>query len=283
MKLVRFGSAGHEKPGLVDSAGTIRDLSAHIPDITGETLSPASLAKLAKIDPASLPAAPANVRLGPPVAKVWNFIAIGLNYSDHAAETGSKIPPEPILFNKAGNAIIGPNDDIMIPRGSLKLDYEIEIAFVIGSRARYVEEADAHKHIAGYTICNDVSERHWQVERKGQWVKGKAFENSGPVGPWLVTPDEIPDLDALAMTLDVNGERRQNGTTANMIFKIPYLLHYVTQFMVLEPGDIVTTGTPAGVALGMKPEPVWLKSGDVLTLTIARLGTQRQTVIPFKM
>lgn len=282
MKLVRFGAAGHEKPGLVDSAGTIRDLSAHIPDITGDTLSPASLATLAKIDPSSLPAAPANVRLGPPVAKVWNFIAIGLNFSDHAAETGSPIPPEPILFNKAGNGIVGPNDDIMIPKGSLKLDYEIEIAFVIGTRARYVAEADAHKHIAGYTICNDLSERHWQVERKGQWVKGKAFENSGPVGPWLVTADEIPDVNALAMTLDVNAERRQNGTTANMIFKIPFLLHYVTQFMVLEPGDIVTTGTPAGVALGMKP-PVWLKSGDVLTLSIDRLGTQRQTVVPFKL
>ncbi len=282
MKLVRFGAAGHEKPGLVDSAGTIRDLSAHIPDITGETLSPASLAKLAKIHPASLPAAPTGVRIGAPVAKVWNFIAIGLNFSDHAAETGSKIPPEPILFNKAGNCIVGPNDDIMIPRDSSKLDYEIEIAFVIGTRARYVEESQAHNYIAGYTICNDVSERHWQVERKGQWVKGKAFETSGPVGPWLVTADEIPDLNALAMTLDVNAEHRQNGTTANMIFKIPFLLAYVTQFMVLEPGDIVTTGTPAGVALGMKP-PIWLKAGDVLTLTIDRLGTQRQTVVPFKM
>ncbi len=282
MKLVRFGAAGHEKPGLVDSAGTIRDLSAHIPDITGETLSPASLAKLAKIDPASLPAAPANVRLGAPVAKVWNFIAIGLNFSDHAAETGSKIPPEPILFNKAGNCIVGPNDNIMIPAGSSKLDYEIEIAFVIGTRARYVEESQAHKYIAGYTICNDVSERHWQVERKGQWVKGKAFETSGPVGPWLVTADEIPDVNALAMTLDVNAERRQNGTTANMIFKIPFLLAYVTQFMVLEPGDIVTTGTPAGVALGMNP-PKWLAAGDIVTLSIAHLGTQRQTVVPFKL
>ncbi|MEQ1697123.1 MAG: fumarylacetoacetate hydrolase family protein [Hyphomicrobiaceae bacterium] len=282
MKLVRFGAAGQEKPGLVDSTGIIRDLSAHISDITGEVLSPASLAKLASIDPASLPAVPANVRLGAPVAKVWNFIAIGLNFSDHAAETGAPIPPEPILFNKAGNGIVGPNDDIMIPKDSKKLDYEVEIAFVIGTRARYVAEADAHNYIAGYTICNDVSERHWQVERKGQWVKGKAFETSGPIGPWLVTPDEIPDLNALAMTLEVNGERRQNGTTANMMFKIPFLLAYVTQFMVLEPGDIVTTGTPAGVALGMKP-PVWLKAGDILTLTIAHLGTQRQTVVPFQM
>lgn len=282
MKLVRFGAAGHEKPGLVDSAGTIRDLSAHIPDITGETLSPSSLAKLAALDPASLPAVAANVRLGPPVARVWNFIAIGLNFVDHANETGAPIPPEPILFNKAGNCIVGANDAVMIPKDSKMLDYEVEIAFVIGSRARYVPESEAHKFIAGYTICNDVSERHWQKDRKGQWVKGKSFETSGPVGPWIVTADEIPDVHALAMTLDVNGERRQNGTTANMIFKIPFLLAYVTQFMVLEPGDIVTTGTPAGVALGMKP-PVWLKAGDQLTLAIERLGTQRQTIVPFQM
>ena len=282
MKLVRFGAAGHEKPGLVDTNGHIRDLSAHIPDITGETLAPASLAKLAKIDPASLPLAPANVRLGPPVAKVWNFIAIGLNFVDHAKETGAPIPPEPILFNKAGNCIIGANDAIMVPKDSKMLDYEVEIAFVIGTRARYVAETDAHKYIAGYTICNDVSERHWQKDRKGQWVKGKSFETSGPVGPWLVTADEIANVHELAMTLDVNGERRQNGTTANMIFKIPFLLAYVTQFMVLEPGDIVTTGTPAGVALGMKP-PKWLQEGDILTLSIEKLGSQRQTIVPFRM
>ena len=282
MKLVRFGTPGHEKPGLVDAAGGIRDLSAHVADITGETLSPASLAQLAKLEPAALPLAPPNSRLGAPVAKVWNFIAIGLNFVDHAKETGAPIPPEPILFNKAGNCAGGPNDDVMIPKDSQKLDYEVEIAFVIGTRARYVAEAEAHKFIAGYTICNDVSERHWQKDRKGQWVKGKAFETSGPLGPWLVTPDEVPDPHALGMTLDVNGERRQDGTTANMIFKIPFLLAYVTQFMVLEPGDVVTTGTPAGVALGMKP-PVWLKAGDVLTLAIDRLGHQRQVVVPFKM
>ena len=282
MKLVRFGTPGHEKPGLVDAAGGIRDLSAHVADITGETLSPASLAQLAKLEPAALPLAPPNSRLGAPVAKVWNFIAIGLNFVDHAKETGALIPPEPILFNKAGNCAGGPNDDVMIPKDSQKLDYEVEIAFVIGTRARYVAEAEAHKFIAGYTICNDVSERHWQKDRKGQWVKGKAFETSGPLGPWLVTPDEVPDPHALGMTLDVNGERRQDGTTANMIFKIPFLLAYVTQFMVLEPGDVVTTGTPAGVALGMKP-PVWLKAGDVLTLAIDRLGHQRQVVVPFKM
>jgi 2,4-didehydro-3-deoxy-L-rhamnonate hydrolase len=282
MKLVRFGLPGHEKPGLVDGTGAIRDLSGHVADITGETLSPGSLAKLAKIDPASLPLAPAGVRLGAPVARVWNFIAIGLNFVDHAKETGAPIPPEPILFNKAGNCIVGPNDNVMIPKDSTMLDYEVEIAFVIGTRARYVAEADAHKYIAGYTICNDVSERHWQKDRKGQWVKGKSFETSGPIGPWIVTADDIPDVHALAMTLDVNGQRRQSGTTANMIFKIPFLLHYVTQFMVLEPGDIVTTGTPAGVALGMKP-PVWLKADDKLTLAIDRLGAQHQTIVPFVM
>ena len=282
MKLVRFGAAGHEKPGLVDADGAIRDLSSYTGDITGETLAPSALAKLAKLAPASLPLAPHNVRLGAPVAKVWNFIAIGLNFVDHAHETGAPIPPEPILFNKAGNAISGPDDPVMIPKDSQKLDYEIEIAFVIGTRARYVSEADAMAHIAGYTICNDLSERHWQVERKGQWMKGKCFEGSGPLGPWLVTPDEVPDPHALRMTLDVNGERRQNGTTANMIFKIPFLLSYVSQFMVLEPGDVVTTGTPAGVALGMKP-PVWLKAGDVMSLSIDKLGSQRQTIVPFAM
>ncbi len=282
MKLVRFGPMGHEKPGLIDAGGAIRDLSAHTSDINGETLAPASLAKLGSIAPSSLPLAPAGARLGPPIARPWNFIAIGLNYTDHAHETGSKIPPEPILFNKAGNCCVGANDAVMIPKDSQKLDYEIEIAFVIGTRARYVAEADAHAHIAGYTICNDVSERHWQIERKGQWVKGKSFETSGPIGPWLVTTDEVPNPDALAMTLDVNGEVRQSGTTANMIFKLPFLLSYVSQFMVLEPGDIVTTGTPAGVALGMKP-PQWLQAGDVMTLTVEKLGTQRQLVVPFQM
>ena len=282
MKLVRYGDRGQEKPGLIDWDGNVRDLSGHIADITGDALSPGSLARLQQVKPTSLPLVAAGVRLGSPVAKVWNFIAIGLNYTDHAHETGSKLPPEPIIFNKAGNCIIGPNDPVMVPKDSQKLDYEIEIAFVIGTRARYVSEADAHRYIAGYTICNDVSERHWQIERKGQWVKGKSFENSGPIGPWLVTANEIADPYVLAMTLDVNGERRQDGTTANMIFKIAFLLAYLTQFMVLEPGDIVTTGTPAGVALGMKP-PQWLKAGDVMTLTIEKLGSQRQVVVPFAM
>lgn len=282
MKLVRYGAAGAEKPGLVDSVGVVRDLSGHVADLTGETLGPAMLERLQAIEPSTLPVVPDGVRLGPPVGRVWNFIAVGLNFSDHAAETGSPIPSEPILFNKLGNSIVGPNDHIMVPKGSLKLDYEIEISFVIGTRARYVDEQDALRYIAGYTICNDVSERHFQVERKGQWMKGKCFETAGPLGPWLVTPDEVPEPGKLSMWLDVNGERRQSGTTANMIFSIPYLLSYISQFMVLEPGDVVTTGTPAGVALGMKP-PVWLKPGDILTLGIDGLGTQRQMVVPFKM
>jgi 2-keto-4-pentenoate hydratase/2-oxohepta-3-ene-1,7-dioic acid hydratase in catechol pathway len=282
MKLVRFGQRGQEKPGLVDGAGAIRDLSAHVPDVTGDALAPASLAKLAALDPNSLPMAPQGVRLGAPVARVWNFIAVGLNFSDHAAETGSPIPTEPILFNKLGNCIVGPNDDVMLPRNAQKLDYEVEIAFVIGSRARYVEEKDAARYIAGYTICNDVSERHFQVERKGQWMKGKCFETSGPLGPWLVTPDEIADVTKLAMTTDINGDRRQDGSTANMIFNCNYLLSYISQFMVLEPGDVVTTGTPAGVALGMKP-PVWLKPGDEIRMAIDGLGEQRQRVVPFRV
>lgn len=280
MKLVRYGAVGAEKPGLIDAQGRVRDLSAHIADITGEALAPAGLARLKALDPAALPLVEAGVRLGPPVARVWNFIAVGLNFSDHAAETGSPIPSEPILFNKAGNAIVGPNDDVVAPKGSLKLDYEVEIAFVIGTRARYVDEKDAAAHIAGYTICNDVSERHFQVERKGQWMKGKCFETSGPLGPWLVTTDEIADAGNLGMWLEVNGQRRQTGSTASMIFSMPKLLSYISQFMVLEPGDVVTTGTPAGVALGMKP-PVWLQPGDVVRLGIEGLGEQRQTIAAF--
>jgi 2,4-didehydro-3-deoxy-L-rhamnonate hydrolase len=281
MKLVRFGAPGAEKPGLVDAQGVIRDLSAHVKDITGETLAPASLDKLKRIDAKSLPAAPAGVRLGPPVGNVRNFIAVGLNYADHAKETGAPIPKEPILFNKLPNCIVGPNDDVMIPKGSTKLDYEVEIAFVIGKRARYVEEKDALSHIAGYAICNDVSERNFQSERGGQWMKGKCAETFGPLGPWLVTRDEIENVQDLAMSLDVNGQRRQTGSTKTMIFSIAHQLHYISQFMVLEAGDVVTTGTPPGVALGMKP-PVWLKAGDTMTLKIAGLGEQKQKVVPFK-
>ena len=281
MKLVRFGAPGAEKPGLIDGNGAVRDLSAHVKDITGDTLSPASLDKLRKIDAASLPLAPNGARLGPCVGSVRNFIAVGLNYVDHAKETGSPIPKEPILFNKLPNCIVGPNDDVMVPKGSIKLDYEVEIAFVIGKRARYVSEKDAASYIAGYCICNDISERHFQSERGGQWMKGKCAETFGPLGPWLVTTDEIRDVQKLAMSLDVNGQRRQTGSTETMIFGINHLMHYITQFMVLEPGDVVTTGTPPGVALGMKP-PVWLKPGDVMTVKIEGLGQQTGKIVPFK-
>jgi 2-keto-4-pentenoate hydratase/2-oxohepta-3-ene-1,7-dioic acid hydratase in catechol pathway len=281
MKLVRFGAPGAEKPGLVDAQGIVRDLSAHVKDITGDTLAPASLDKLRKLDAKSLPAAPQSVRLGAPVGAVRNFIAVGLNYVDHAKETGAAIPKEPILFNKLPNCIVGPNDDVMVPKASTKLDYEIEIAFVIGTRARYVDEKNALSHIAGYAICNDISERVFQAERGGQWMKGKCAETFGPLGPWLTTRDEIEDVQKLAMSLDVNGARRQTGSTATMIFGIAHCLHYISQFMVLEAGDVVTTGTPPGVALGMKP-PKWLVPGDVMTLKIAGLGEQKSKIVPFK-
>jgi 2,4-didehydro-3-deoxy-L-rhamnonate hydrolase len=281
MKLVRFGAAGAEKPGLVDGEGNIRDLSSHVTELTGETLSPARLAALKAIDPKSLPLAPKGVRMGAPVANVRNFIAVGLNYADHAKETGSPIPSEPILFNKLANCIVGPNDNVMIPKNSTKLDWECEIAFVIGTRARYVEEKDAMKHIAGFCICNDVSERAFQAERGGQWMKGKSFETSGPLGPWLVTPDEVGDVQNLDMWLDVSGKRMQTGNTKTMIFSIAHQLHYISQFLVLEPGDVVTTGTPPGVGLGMKPQ-VFLKAGDTMKLHIAGLGEQMQTVVPFQ-
>ncbi len=282
MKLVRFGNLGAEKPGLIDANGAIRDLSAHIADFTGTNLSPATLDKLRAIDPASLPAAPAGVRLGAPVAGTRNFVAIGLNYADHAKETGQELPAEPILFNKAPTCICGPNDDIMYPRDSDRMDWEVEIAFVIGTRSRYVDEKNAMAHIAGYCLCNDVSERRFQVKRAGQWVKGKSAETFGPLGPFLATPDEIPDVQNLAMSLDVNGDRKQTGSTSTMIFSIPFLLAYVTQFMVLEPGDVVTTGTPPGVGSAKKP-PEYLKAGDELVLRIDGLGEQRSKVVPFKL
>jgi 2,4-diketo-3-deoxy-L-fuconate hydrolase len=281
MKLVRFGAPGAEKPGLVDGQGAVRDLSAHVKDITGDVLGPASLDKLRAIDASSLPLAPKGVRLGPPVGGVRNFIAVGLNYVDHAKETNSPIPAEPILFNKLTNCIVGPNDDVMVPKGSIKLDYEIEIAFVIGKRARYIAEKDALSYIAGFCICNDVSERHFQSERGGQWMKGKCAETFGPLGPWLVTRDEIKNVQNLSMSLDVNGQRRQTGNTETMIFSIAHCMYYISQFMVLEPGDVVTTGTPPGVALGMKP-PQWLKAGDVMTLKMEGLGEQSQKVVAFK-
>ncbi len=280
MKFVRFGAAGHEKPGVVDADGAIRDLSDHIADFSGENLDPKRLAALSKLDLKSLPLTPAGVRLGPPVAGTRNFVAIGLNYADHAKETGQELPAEPILFNKAATCICGPNDDVMYPKNSDRMDWECEIAFVIGRRARYVEEAAALDYIAGYCICNDVSERRFQVKRNGQWVKGKSAETFGPIGPWLVTTDELTDPHNLAMSLDVNGAVKQSGSTSTMIFSIPKLLAYVTEFMVLEPGDIITTGTPPGVGSAKKP-PEYLKAGDVMTLRIEGLGEQRQTVVAF--
>jgi 2,4-didehydro-3-deoxy-L-rhamnonate hydrolase len=253
-----------------------------VKDITGDVLSPKSLAHLKAIDPKTLPEAPKGVRMGAPVAGVRNFIAVGLNYADHAKETGSPIPKEPILFNKLANCIVGPNDQVMIPKGSLKLDWEVEIAFVMVQRTRYVEEKDALSYVAGYAVCNDVSERHFQAERGGQWMKGKCFETSGPLGPWLVTTDEIKDVQKLSMFCDVNGKRMQTGSTATMIFGIAHLVHYISQFMVLEAGDVITTGTPPGVGLGMKPQ-VFLKAGDVMALGIEGLGDQKQTVVPFKL
>ncbi len=281
MKLVRFGNPGAEKPGLVDRHGAMRDLSGHIPDLTGAELSSASLQRLRAIDPDTLPLAPTGVRLGAPVGGTRNFIAIGLNFADHAKETGQEIPAEPILFTKLANCICGPDDDIMYPKGADRMDWEVEIAFVIGTRARYVEEKDAGAHIAGYTLCNDVSERRFQVKRGGQWVKGKSAETFGPLGPWLVTPDEIADVHNLAMSLDVNGERKQTGSTSTMIFSIPFLLAYITQFMVLEPGDVVTTGTPPGVGSAKKP-PEYLKAGDTMVLRVEGLGEQHHTIVPFK-
>jgi 2,4-diketo-3-deoxy-L-fuconate hydrolase len=281
MKLVRYGQPGKEKPGLIDSAGKIRDISSIVPDLAGDYLGPAHIAKIAAAKVEQLPLVDGNPRLGPCVAKPGNFIAIGLNYSDHAAETGAKIPAEPILFNKAPNSICGPNDDIMFPRDSVKLDWEAEIAFVIGTTASYVSEADAPKYIAGYFICNDVSEREFQVERSGQWTKGKSAPTFGPIGPWLVTPDEIKDVGSLGIWLDVNGARQQSGNTKNLIFNINHLVSAVSKYMTLDPGDIITTGTPAGVALGRKP-PNWLKAGDVVTLGIEGLGQQTSKVVAFK-
>jgi len=280
MRLVRFGAPGEEKPGLIDANEVVRDLSGVVADIGGATLSPAGLAALRAIEPASLPLAPAGVRLGACVARPGHFVAVGLNYADHATEAGMAIPAEPVLFSKAPNCIVGPNDDIIVPRGSSKLDWEVELGIVIGTRARYVNEADAAGHIAGYCLANDVSERAFQIERGGQWIKGKSCETFGPLGPWLVTPDEIDDVQALALWCDVNGEKRQRGSTQTMIFGATSLVAYISQFMVLDPGDVIITGTPPGVGLGMKP-PVYLKAGDVVTLGITGLGEQRQRVVPF--
>ena len=278
MKLVRYGEKGAEKPGLIDKSGQLRDISAHLKDLDGNAYSPASLKKLAAIDPASLPAVAGKPRLGAPVTGISKFVAIGLNYADHAKETGAQIPTEPIFFLKANTALSGPHDAVEKPRGSTKLDWEVEIAAIIGSRAKYVSEADALNHVAGYCICNDVSERNFQTERLGQWTKGKSHDTFGPLGPWLVTRDEIADVQKLSMWLDVNGKRRQTGSTSTMIFPMAKCISYVSQFLTLMPGDIVTTGTPPGVASGMKP-PQFLNVGDVVTLGIEGLGEQRQQIV----
>lgn len=278
MKLVRYGAVGAEKPGLLDNSGRIRDLSAHVKDITGDVLSPAGLAKLAALDPTSLPLVEGSPRYGAPVTGFSKFLAIGLNYADHAAESGMPIPSEPVVFMKANTCICGPNDAIEKPRGSTKLDWEVELAIIIGSRAKYVSEADAMKHVAGYAICNDVSERLFQIERGGQWTKGKSHDTFGPVGPWLVTADEISNPHKLSMWLDVNGQRCQTGSTETMIFNVPKIISYLSGVTTLLPGDIITTGTPPGVGLGMKP-PKFLNVGDVVTLGIEGLGAQRQEVI----
>jgi 2,4-didehydro-3-deoxy-L-rhamnonate hydrolase len=278
MKLVRYGAKGAEKPGLIDKSGQLRDLSAHIRDLDGDAYSPASLKKLAEIDQGSLPAVGGTPRLGAPVTGISKFVAIGLNYVDHAKETGSEIPTEPIFFIKANTALSGPTDPVEKPRGSTKLDWEVEIAVIIGTRAKYVSEADALNHVAGYCICNDVSERNFQIERLGQWTKGKSHDTFGPLGPWLVTKDEIANPQSLSMWLDVNGKRKQTGSTSTMIFSIAKCVSYVSQFMTLLPGDVLTTGTPPGVGTGMKP-PQYLDVGDVVTLGIEGLGEQRQEIV----
>ena len=278
MKLLRCGSLNKEKPAVLDKNGKIRDISSHIKDLNPKNISFTNLEKLKNINLESLPEIPSSERIGSCITNPGKFVAIGLNYSDHAAETGAKIPTEPIVFMKATSCIVGPNDDVVIPKNSKKTDWEVEIAFVVGKEAKYIKEEDAQDHIFGYCLANDVSEREFQIEKLGQWVKGKSADTFGPIGPYLVTKDEIPDVQNLNLSLDVNGKRMQTGNTNNMIFNINYILSYLSNFMSLQAGDIVTTGTPPGVGMGMKPQ-VFLKSGDVMKLTIDHLGEQKQTVV----
>ncbi len=276
MKLLRYGAPGQEKPGLLDADGVIRDLSGHVADIGGAALDPASLASLGRLDPKSLPAVAGNPRLGACVAGVGKFLCIGLNYSDHAAETGAAVPSEPVVFMKASSAVVGPNDDVLIPRGSEKTDWEVELGVVIGRTAKYVSEAEALDYVAGYCVSHDVSERAFQIERQGQWTKGKSCDTFGPIGPWLVTKDEIADPQDLKMWLTVNGEMMQDGSSKTMVYGVAHLVSYLSQFMSLHPGDVISTGTPPGVGLGMKP-PRYLKAGDIVELGIEGLGNQKQT------
>ena len=282
MKLLRHGPKGQEKPGLLDAAGRVRDLSAYVTDIAGAALLPGSLARLRALDPDSLPLVPGvpqqDLRLGPCVGGVGKFIAIGLNYADHAAETGAKIPSEPVVFNKWTSCISGPDDDVILPRGSVKTDWEVELGIVIGTGGTYIDEAEALSHVAGYCVVNDVSEREWQAERGGTWDKGKGFDTFGPIGPWLVTPDEAGDIGNLGLWLDLDGQRRQTGSTATMIFGVAHIIAYLSQFLSLQPGDVITTGTPPGVGLGQKP-PVFLRGGEVMRLGVEGLGVQTQRVV----
>ena len=281
MRLLRYGAPGREKPGLADSEGNIRDLSKIITQIDDTTLAPRNLARLARVKPETLPIVRGNPRLGVPYAGISKFVAIGLNYRDHAEEAGLAIPAEPIIFLKATTCLCGPNDDTIVPKASQKLDYEVELGVVIGTRAQYVAESTALDYVAGYCVVNDVSERHFQMGPGGQWDRGKGCDTFGPVGPWLVTTDEITDPQSLDLWLDVNGEKRQRGNTRTMIFGVAALVSYVSHFMTLLPGDIITTGTPPGVVLGMKQDPKWLKPGDVVTLGIQGLGEQRQKIVAF--
>ena len=278
MKLVRYGNEGAERPGLIDTDGALRDLSAHIEDIDGRMLDDASLDSLRAIDTSSMPRVEGAPRFAPIVGNIGKFLCIGLNYSDHAAETGAAIPEHPILFLKANSAIVGANDDVIMPRGSTHTDWEVELGVVIGSTAKYVSEQDALSHVAGYCIVNDVSERHFQTQLTGQWTKGKSCDTFGPTGPFLVTRDEVPDPQALDMSLDVNGKRMQTGNTSTMIFTVAQIISHLSQLMTLHPGDIITTGTPPGVGMGIKPDPIYLQNGDVMELRITGLGKQRQRV-----
>ena len=282
MKLLRFGSRGQERPGMLDSKGAVRDLSGVVGDIGGAALLPDGLERLRKIRAEELPLVVGNPRIGPCVGSVGKFICIGLNYSDHAAESGMAVPAEPVVFMKATSSIMGPNDEVMIPRGSEKTDWEVELGVVIGKETRYVAEEDALSHVAGYCVVNDLSERTFQLEGTGQWVKGKSADTFGPIGPWLVTADEVPDPQALDLWLEVDGHRYQNGSTGTMVFGVAYLVSYLSRFMSMQPGDVISTGTPPGVGLGQKP-PVYLRAGNVVRLGIGGLGEQRQMVVPFRI
>jgi len=279
MKLLRYGEPGQERPGMLDENGFIRDLSGHVNDISEETLLPNNLEKLKKIDFNSLPEVSGDVRLGPCVGKIGNFICIGLNYSDHAKESGMEVPKEPVIFSKITSAISGPNDDVIIPRNAIKTDWEVELGVVIGKTAKYVDEQDALDHVAGYCVINDLSEREYQLERSGQWIKGKSCDTFGPIGPWLVTPDEVGDPQDLDLWLDVDDKRYQDGNTRTMIFGVAFLIHYLSQYFTLQPGDVISTGTPPGVGLGQKPNPIYLRSGQKMHLGIEKLGVQNQITI----